>query len=499
MKNDVLKDKAHNFLAFDIGATSGRSILGTVVGGELKMKELTRFPNKIINVQGKLYWNIYSLFESLKEALKLIAKEEVVIDSIGIDTWGVDFVYLSENGSIIELPRSYRDPYTTGIPEEVFKSIPKKELYALTGIQIMNFNSLFQLYAARKENSFALKNAKTMLFMPDALAYMLTGEKVCEYTILSTSQLLNPKTKKVEKQLLDRLELPFLLEKIVMPADKIGVLHPNVAKECGVGQIPVVAVAGHDTASAVASIPAESKNIAYISSGTWSLMGIEVDEPIITEESSQHNLTNEGGVDGTTRFLKNIAGMWLLEECRRKWGQDGKNYTYGEIVKMAQSAEGFKFLVEPDDSSFASPQNMIDSIVEYCEKTGQGKPQTDAEIIRCIFDSLAFKYKYTLNSLQRMAPFNIETLHVIGGGSQNALLNQMTANALNIPVVAGPSEATAIGNIMLQAKGVGLVDSLDDMRKIIRNSVKPELFLPQNQDVWEKEYEKYLSVVEPID
>lgn len=487
--------KINNFLAFDIGATSGRSILGVIKDGKVSLEELTRFPNNIVNIGGKLYWNIYSLYDALKDALKVTAQKGLEIDSIGIDTWGVDFVYLSDNDTIIELPRCYRDSYTNGMQEEFFKLMPKEELYAHTGIQLMNLNSLFQLLGAKKENSFALKNAKTMLFIPDALAYMLTGEKVCEYTILSTSQMLNPNTKEVDKAVYEKLGIPYLLAKQVNPGDKIGVLTPAIAKECGVKQIPVFAVAGHDTGSAVVSMPAKSKNVAYISSGTWSLMGIEVDEPIITDESYTHNFTNEGGVEGTTRFLKNIAGMWLLEECRRKWKQVGKDYPYPEIVKMAQSVDGFKYLVDPDDSSFASPQNMIESIQDYCTKTGQGKPTTDAEIIRCIFDSLALKYKYFFDSLQEMAPFAIETLHVIGGGSQNALLNQMTANALNIPVVAGPSEATAIGNILMQAKGLGLVDSLSGIRAIINNSVDLKTFLPQDQEIWSKEVQRYKELI----
>jgi rhamnulokinase len=430
----------------------------------------------------------------LKEGLTVAASEN--ISAIGIDTWGVDFVYLGEDGSILSQPRSYRDPYTNGKPEEYFKLVPKQEVYGLTGIQIMNFNSIFQLYAAKCENSSALKAAKSLLFMPDALSYLLTGEKFCEYTIASTSQLLNPGTKKIETGLLEAMGVdPSLIQPIVMPGKIIGHLSDAIAKECGIGKIPVVAVAGHDTASAVASVPAENKNFAYRSSGTWSLMGIEVKEPIITEGTYNLNFTNEGGVDGSIRFLKNITGMWLLEQCRKEWEFAGQKYTYPEIVALSDSVEGFQFLIDPDHSSFANPENMSEAIAAYCRNTGQKAPATHAGFIRCIFDSLALKYKHVLGSLQKISPFEIEKLHVIGGGSQNKLLNQFTANAIGLPVVAGPAEATAIGNIMMQAKGLGIVNSLEEIREIVRNSVSLETFYPENTVLWNKAYADFLSII----
>jgi len=489
--------KLNYFLAFDIGATSGRTILAKLENQKLTLKELTRFPNKIINVQGKCYWDIYQLFEALKEGLRAASAENVDIASLGIDTWGVDFVYVAEDGTLLGLPRSYRDPYTNGAPEKYFEVIPKKEVYDLTGIQIMNFNSLYQLYAAKKEGSTALSVANDILFMPDALSYLFCGEKVCEYTIASTSQLLNPNTKKFESSLFDAIGIsPSLMNRLVMPGQVIGEVTSDICKECRVEQkIPVVAVAGHDTASAVAAVPAENENFAYLSSGTWSLMGIEVEEPIITDETYNLNFTNEGGVEGTTRFLKNITGMWLLEQCRKEWTIDGIDYSYPEIVELSHSVNGFESIVDPDHVSFANPQSMMKSIVEFCNATGQKTPMTHAEFIRCIFDSLAMKYKYVLDCLQQLAPFKIEKLHIIGGGSQNKLLNQMTANAIGMPVVAGPSEATAIGNVMLQAKGLGLVDSLQEMRDIIRNSVEPEIYYPQDVEIWEQAYNKISNYI----
>jgi rhamnulokinase len=451
------------------------------------LTELTRFSNKIIHVQNRYYWDLFALYESLKEGLMAAASQNIPLDAIGIDTWGVDFVYLGEDGSILGQPRSYRDPYTNGMPENYFKRLSRKEVYDLTGIQIMNFNSLYQLYAAKCENYAPLNAARDILFMPDALSYLLTGKKVCEYTIASTSQLLNPKTKNIESKLFDAMGIsPSILQPLVMPGTIIGNLTESVAKECGLPPVPVIAVAGHDTASAVAAIPAENEKFAYLSSGTWSLMGIEVKAPIITEETYQLNFTNEGGVDGTTRFLKNITGMWLLEQCRKEWEGAGKKYDYSEITRLSESVSGFQSLINPDDSSFANPESMPRAIAAYCKETGQKVPENPAEFIRCIFDSLALKYKDVLNSLQKLAPFPIEKLHVIGGGSQNKLLNQMTADATGIPVVAGPSEATAIGNLMIQAKGLGVVNSLQEMRKIIRNSVSPEIFYPKETEVWNK-------------
>jgi rhamnulokinase len=473
------KDTFH-FFAFDLGATSGRSIVGILQNGKIRLKELTRFPNKIIHIQDKYYWDLFALYEALKEGLSAAVSQNIHLDAIGIDTWGVDFVYLGEDGSLLSQPRSYRDPYTNGKPEEYFKLISKKTVYAWTGIQIMNFNSLYQLYAAKCENYSPLEAAKDILFMPDALSYLLTGKKVCEYTIASTSQLLNPRTKNIERELFEAIGInPSIVQPLVMPGAIIGNLAESIAKECGLPPIPVVAVAGHDTASAVVAVPTDNEKFAYLSSGTWSLMGIEVQEPIITDETYQLNFTNEGGVEGATRFLKNITGMWLLEQCRKEWEAAGQKYSYPEIVELSGSVTGFQSVIDPDHPSFANPESMTQAIIEYCKRNGQKIPVNPAEFIRCIFDSLALKYKDVLSSLQKVAPFPIEKLHVIGGGSQNRLLNQMTANVTGIPVVAGPSEATALGNVMMQAKGLGLVQSLQEIREIIRNSFAQEVFYPQ--------------------
>ena len=384
-----------SFLAFDLGATSGRSILGTLRDGKLQMKELTRFPNQILELGGHYYWNIFSLYEHLKAGMIACAKEGAKITSIGIDTWGVDFALIGEDGQILGMPLAYRDLHTTGAPEEYFaKVMPRKEVYDLTGIQVMNFNSLYQLYAMQRDHSSPLKAAVRALFMPDALSYMLTGKMATEYTIASTSQILNPRTKKMEAKLLEKMGVKgSLFGEVVPTGTVVGTLTDALAAETGLDKVPVVAVAGHDTASAVAAVPASDEKFAYLSSGTWSLMGIEVKDPVITDETAALNITNEGGVEGTTRLLKNITGMWILEQCIKEWKKEGAEYSYPEIVKMAGEATPFRSFIDPDDPSFANPPSMAAAIRNYCAASGQPVPQTHAELIRCIFESLALKYK----------------------------------------------------------------------------------------------------------
>ena len=471
---------AQSFLAVDLGATSGRVILATLDDEQLQLEVLHRFPNRLIEVGGNYYWNIYALYEDILQGLTEAGKRPIEIRSIGIDTWGVDFAFVAEDGTLCSLPRAYRDPYTNGAPEAYFEHISRREVYERTGIQIMNFNSLFQLYAQHKEQSSALKHADKLLFMPDALSYLLTGKKVCEYTILSTSQFMNPRTKQVDAELLAVAGVkPELIPEVVMPGTEVGRLTPSLAKATGLGEIPVVAVAGHDTGSAVAAVPAEGEGFAYLSSGTWSLMGVELREPEITEESFAMNFTNEGGVDGTTRFLKNITGMWLLEQCRVAWKKEGKEYSYPEIMQMVQQTRPSVDLIDPDAREFAAPTDMPQAIRLYCESRAMAVPEDDATLIRLIFDSLAAKYAEVLNKLRGVAPFEIKTLHVIGGGAQNELLNQMTADACGIPVVAGPSEATALGNVMVQARAAGLVGSLAEMRSYILRSIETKRFEPR--------------------
>jgi rhamnulokinase len=454
-------------------------VAGIIVHGRLELTEVFRFPNQYITVHGRCYWNVFGLYEMVKASLTACKKAGIRVRSVGMDTWGVDFGYIGSDGSILSLPRAYRDPYTEGAPEEVFRTVPREELYRLTGIQIMDFNSLFQLYRAGRQGFAPFLQAKRILFMPDLLTYMLTGNAVCEYTIASTSQMLNPHTRRFHTELPARLGIDAsLLAEPVMPGTVAGRLTPRLAEELGMEPVPVIAVAGHDTASAVAAVPAADAHFAYLSSGTWSLMGIETEQPIITEASMRHNFTNEGGIDGTVRFLKNVTGMWLLEECRREWEKEGRTYTYPQLVEMARAAGDFPSTVNPDDPAFARPSSMCEAIAGYCRQTAQPLPQTDGETASLIFHSLSRRYGEVLATLREMAPFPIRRLHIIGGGSRNAWLNRLTADATGLPVVAGPAEATAIGNLMVQARCAGEVAGRHEMRQMIAASFEPEVFNP---------------------
>lgn len=475
-----MKPDMHRFIAVDLGATSGRVILAALDGERFETETLHRFPNRLLDLGGKYYWNLYALYEEIVEGLCIAGRRGAKIESIGIDTWGVDMAFVAEDGTLAGLPRAYRDPYTEGVPDEFFRKMPRREVYDRTGIQFMNFNSLYQLYAARQEGCAALEHAAKILFMPDALAYLLTGEAVCEYTVLSTSQFMNPRTKRPDRELLAAAGIDAsLFPRAVMPGERIGRLNAAAARETGLGAVPVVAVAGHDTGSAVAAVPAENERFAYLSSGTWSLMGIELPEPVIDDRTYGLNFTNEGGVDGTTRLLKNITGMWLLEQCRTAWAREDKEYAYPEIMRMTEAAAPSAGVIDPDAAEFAAPTHMPQAIRAWCRSRGLAEPADDGAMMRLIFDSLAAKYAEVLRKLQSLAPFNIECLHVIGGGAQNDLLNRMTAAACGIPVVAGPTEATALGNIMVQARAAGLVNSLDEMRRYIRRSIETKRYEPE--------------------
>lgn len=391
------------FFCGRFGATSGRTILGTFTPEGLEMEDVNRFPNRLIETGGHFYWDIYELYRNIIEGLKIVAQRgDVEITSIGIDTWGVDFVCVGKDGDFIRQPYSYRDPHTVGASDIFFRKVPRKQVYEWTGIQVMNFNSLFQLDTLRRNDDSALAAADKLLFIPDALSYMLTGEMVTEYTIASTAQLINAKTRKFEDALLYEIGLTRSnFGRFVYPGDKVGVLTKEVQTMTGLGAIPVIAVAGHDTASAVASVPAVNRNFAYLSSGTWSLMGVETDAPVITEETEALNFTNEGGVEGTIRLLKNICGMWLLERCRTAWGET----SYPELISEANASEPFRSLINPDDALFANPADMEQAIKNYCSDHRQPVPQTRGQVVRCIFESLALRYRQVLDNLR--IPFSL--------------------------------------------------------------------------------------------
>ncbi len=482
-----------NFFAVDLGATSGRTILGSFTEEGISLKEINRFPNHLIEVGGHFYWDIYALYHHIIEGLKLAAQADEPITSIGIDTWGVDFVCLGKDGQLLRQPYAYRDPHTDGAPEAFFSRVSRSEVYAKTGIQVMNFNTLFQLDTLRRHRDSALEACHKILFVPDALSYMLTGEMVTEYTIASTGQLVDAQKRRLDPELLQAVGLTEEhFGRFVYPGEKIGVLTEEVQRITGLGAVPVIAVAGHDTGSAVAAVPAVNPNFAYLSSGTWSLMGVETPHPVINAETEKLNFTNEGGVEGSIRLLKNICGMWLLERCRLNWG----NTSYPELIAEANACQAFRSLINPDDPCFANPADMENTIREYARKTGQPVPETRGQVVRCIFESLALRYRQVLENLRSLAPNPIDTLHVIGGGSRNDLLNQFTANAIGIPVIAGPSEATAMGNILMQSIAAGQADSVATMRQNISKSIPLKRYEPQDAETWAAAYTHFLQITQ---
>ncbi len=480
----------HRFAAVDLGATSGRVILAAIDGDEIALEEISRFPDPIIEMQGHFYWDLPAIYKSVIEGLGAIAARGVAIESVGIDTWGVDFAMFGRDGALLRLPYCYRDPHTDGAPEKFFERMPCKTLYEKTGIQIMNFNSVFQFDALRRNGCSALEAADKILFIPDALAYMLTGNAVTEYTIASTAQMIDPRTKQWDPDIMNELGLsPEKFGRMTMSGDMIGTLTAEAQRLTGLGAVPVVAVASHDTGSAVAAVPAEDDNFAYLSSGTWSLMGIESKEPIIDERSFAMNFTNEGGVEGTVRVLKNICGMWLLERCRAEWPET----SYSEIATAAERSEPFRSVINPDAPCFANPPSMTEAIADYCRRTGQPVPESVGQYARCIFESLALRYRQVIDMLKTLSPHPIEKLYVIGGGARNEMLNRFTADATGIPVETGSSESTALGNVMMQAKHAGVAGSVAEMRGMIRASLADSRrYEPTDGERWQAAYEMYL-------
>ena len=486
----------HDFLAFDLGAESGRAILGRLKDEKIETKELHRFANAPVQVLGHLHWNVYSLFEEIKKAMRsCLADLAIRPESLAVSTWGVDFGLLASEGTLIGLPFAYRDKRTSGAMEEFFKRLSQEQVYALTGVQFMSINTLFQLFSMVRDKSPLLDYASDLLFMPDLFTYFLTGEKTGEFTIASTSQLLDPRRRAWSEELIAALGLRRgLMQDVLMPGTVIGSLSAEVAEETGLKDTIVVATAGHDTAAAIAAVPASGKNWAYISSGTWSLLGVELDEPVITKSSLEFNFTNEGGVGGTIRFLKNITGLWLIRECRKEWSTRAA-LSYGGITQPAGSAPPFQALIDPDWPGFLSPASMTEAIRQYCLNTGQAPPLSPGQTARSILESLALKYRHTIGQLERLTGLNIGKIYVIGGGARNGLLCQFTADATGLPVVAGPAEATAMGSIMVQALGLGYVRSLADIRKVVRHSVELRTYEPSPSKEWHLAYERFQNII----
>jgi rhamnulokinase len=483
-------------LAFDLGAESGRGVLGLFDGQRLTLQDVHRFPNTPAATLDTLHWDVLDLYNQMLAAMRKCAANFGGADSIGVDTWGVDFALLGRNGTLLGNPRHYRDPHTEGVMDRAFQIVPKRELFQRTGIQFMRFNTLFQLIALHRDRSPLLETAETMLLIPDFFHYLFTGIKVNEYTDASTSQMLEPARRTWDFELLAKFSLPTkMFGNIVPPGTELGPLRSKIASETGLSSVTVIAPATHDTGSAVAAVPAKGKNWAFISSGTWSLMGAEIDAPLVNEEVRAANFTNEGGVGGTIRFLKNIAGLWLVQECRRAWERDGQKFSYDELARLAERAGPFVSIIDPDHPSFMLPPSMPEAIGEFCRKTGQPVPAEPGAVIRCALESLALRYRWVLEKLESLLGRRLETIHIVGGGTQNTLLCQLGADACNRLVLAGPVEATALGNVLVQAIGLKLLGSLEQARDVVRKSFEVNGYEPRSPERWQEPYQRFLRLL----
>jgi len=489
------------YLAFDIGASSGRVIVGIIDDGILRLDEIYRFPNGGVQVFDSMYWDMLRLFQEIKNGiLEYVKKYGSELDSIGLDTWGVDFVLLNERDEPAGPIHTYRDKRTNGMLEKMFQKIPKEEIFNQTGIQFMPINTSTQMFSMVYNNCPELEITKTFLMIPDYFNFLLSGVKCSEYSEATTSQLFNPITNNWAYDLIEKLGLKkeWFCE-IKDPGTILGPIQKDIAEETGISpNTLIIAPLCHDTGSAVAAIPVErekeQREWAYISSGTWSLLGVELEKPLINKKAMLYNYTNEGGINKTSRFLKNLTGLWLIQECKRLWDKDEMNLKWDEIEKRAESAPPFKYFINPDDICFLNPQNMIDEIKNYCKTYNQEIPESVGEIARTIYESMSFNYKRAVLNLEDILENKkVKILHIIGGGSRDNLLNQFTANALNVPVIAGPAETTAIGNILVQALALGEIKNINELRKVVKNSFQVKEYFPNNIDEWNKNYEVFLE------
>ena len=509
------------YLAIDLGAESGRAMLGRLTDGgtdaqRLGLEEVHRFSNGPVHVAGHLNWDVLRLWSEIQAGLRLAAERAASppaplqitgegggrgggLASLGLDTWGVDFGLLDASDVLIGNPYHYRDSRTDGILDAAFNIVPRQEIYRQTGVQFMQINSLYQLLAMRLAGAPALHSAATFLTIPDLLNFWLTGRKASEFTIATTTQCYSPLNAAWALELLEKMGLPgHIFQPLVQPGEVLGDLRSAVAQDAGIRSLPVVAVGSHDTASAVAAVPAETARFAFISSGTWSLVGSETPGPVINEQSLAFNFTNEGGVGGTYRFLKNITGMWLVQECRRAWAAEGRSYSYAGLAELAAASPPFVSLVNPNDPSFLSPGDMPRRIRGYCRQTGQAAPETSGAFVRCALESLALAYRQVVEQMEQVLGYRLEAVHIVGGGSQNRLLNQFTADATGKPVIAGPVEATAAGNVLMQAMALGHLNSLPEARSVVRRSFPVEVFEPKSGAVWDGAFERWLSQCDAV-
>jgi rhamnulokinase len=488
-----------DFLAIDLGAESGRALLGRFDGGRIDLREVHRFPNAPVHVTDGLHWDVLGIWREIKEGLAKAGRESGRLESVGVDAWGVDFALLDRDGALVSNPYHYRDPRTEGMMEKAAERVPEAEIYRTTGIQFMPINTLYQLLAM--EDSPLLEAAETLLMMPDLIGYWITGEKACEYTNATTTQLYDANAGDWAWDLMRRLGVPErLFPGIVAPGTQLGPALAEIVRETGIKEgLPVTAVASHDTASAVVAVPAEGEDFAYISSGTWSLVGVELPQPAVAPEGMHANFTHEGGFGGTTRFLKNVMGLWLLQECRRSWAREGRDYSYEELTRLAETVPAAGSLLDPDHPAFLPPGDMPERIRRFCRETGQSPPEESGEVVRCVLESLALKYRWVLERAEEITGRRPGVVHVVGGGAQSTLLCQLTADATRRPVRAGPVEATALGNLMVQAYARGYLSSLEEIRAAVRSSsVAVRDYQPtgSGDDEWDEAYERLRRVMD---
>ena len=493
--------KIYKFLAFDFGASSGRAMLAKFDGNKIELEEKHRFSNDPVNINGSLYWDVLRLFYEIRQGiLNCVHTGDGDIDSIGIDTWGVDYGLLDKNDKLLSNPYHYRDTRTDGMYEKAFGIVPKEEIFKETGIAFNWFNTLYQLLSSKLSDDVSLKEAKTMLFMPDLFNFFLTGKKRTEYTVASTSQMFDSQKYDWAREMLDKFGInPDLLPEMVYPGEIIGTVKPELAEELGIKEVPVVAVASHDTGSAVASVPVtDNKDFVYISSGTWSLMGVELDKPNVSDEALKYNFTNEGGVNKSIRFLKNIMGLWLIQESRRQWQREGTLLSFDELEREAREATPFRSLIDPDYSAFETPGNMPERIRKYCEMTNQPVPETTGAVIRTIAESLAFKYRQVVEGMEEVTGKKYSVINIVGGGIKDKMICQFTANATNRVVNAGPVEATSIGNVIVQGIALGAIKDLNEGRKAVQNSFDIAEYTPEDPDAWNEAYKKWQDIIKKV-
>ncbi len=492
---------AKNYLAFDLGAESGRAILGKYNGSKLSLHEVHRFTNAPVSISGTMYWDVLNLFSEMKKGLALAGAEAGGrLAGIGCDSWGVDFGLIGKGDILLGNPCHYRDSRTNGMLEEAFGKVSRKEIFQYTGVQFLRINTLYQFLSMVVSKSPLLQMAQCFLMMADLFNFFFTGVKVSEFTLATTSQVYNPVDGNWSRELLEKLGIPSsIVPDITAPGTVVGKLLPKIVEEANLSStLPVIASACHDTASAVAAVPAEGGNWAYLSCGTWSLLGIEIPKPIINDKVLEYNLTNEGGVNGTFRLLKNITGLWLLQQCKKNWEKEGNSFSYSRLTEMAAQAQPFLCMIEPDYKGFENPPDMPAEILRFCKETSQTVPVDRKSIVRCIFESLAFKYRFVVEQLEEISGSRIERLHLVGGGVRNGLFCQFTADALGIPVIAGPVEATAAGNLLMQAVCIGDLSSLAELREIVRNSFPIKTYLPEDTSAWEESYHRFKTIEKKV-